>query len=139
MIDATKLAAARTAVGTSDTEKSAGSLGKLLAAAGAIGGGALLGHGLDTPSKPPESSGKLPSFSPAAFSPAAFSPTEETQFARHGLNPERLKFIQTLSNLRQGMNLDRKLFEQALAGKLPAGVLGGGGETNEEADVESYA
>jgi len=134
MIDATKLAAARTAVGTSDTEKSAGSLGKLLAAAGAIGGGALLGHGLDTPSKPPESSGKLPSFSPTAF-----SPTEETQFARHGLNPERLKFIQTLSNLRQGMNLDRKLFEQALAGKLPAGVLGGGGETNEEADVESYA
>jgi hypothetical protein len=134
MIDAAKLAAARAAVGTSDTEKSAGSLGKLLAAAGAIGGGALLGHELDTPSKPPASSGGLPSFSPAAF-----SPTEETQFARHGLNPERLKFIQTLSNLRQGMNLDRKLFEQALAGKLPAGVLGGGGETNEEADVESYA
>jgi len=92
---------------------------------------------------PPASSAPA-SYSPASYSPTAsssdaFSPGETRQFARHGLDPERLRFIQTLSNLRQGMNLDRKLFEQALAGKLPAGVLGGGGETNEEADVESYA
>lgn len=66
----------------------------------------------------------------------SFSPLERTQFARHGLDPDRLRFIRTLSALRQGMNLDRKLFEQALAGKLPADVLGG---SNDEEGLESYA
>jgi hypothetical protein len=66
-----------------------------------------------------------------------FDPTERMQFARHGLDPERLKFMQTLSNLRSGMNLEQKMFQQAMAGKLPANVLGGGEDEGE--NLEAYA
>ena len=66
----------------------------------------------------------------------SFSPQEQGQFARHGLDPDRLKFMQTLGRLRQGMNLENKLFQQALSGQLPANVMGGG---EQEEDLESYA
>lgn len=66
-----------------------------------------------------------------------YSPQERRQFARHGMDPENLRFIQSLSRMRQGMNLESKLLQQALSGKLPADVMGGGGD--EESDLESYA
>lgn len=67
----------------------------------------------------------------------SFTPVERMQFARHGINPESLQFAQALGRLRQGMNLEQKMFEQALAGKLPANVLGGGGTEGES--LEAYA
>jgi len=126
------------------------SVGKGLAAGGALAG---LGAGAYALGK----GKKMPALDPSLFMPpqhirpdlyapppaqeedeSGFSEKERRQFARHGLDPERLKFLRTLGAYRQGMNLDRKLFEQALAGKLPAGVLGGGGE-DEGDDLEAYA
>ena len=49
-----------------------------------------------------------------------FTLQEHQQFARHGLDPARLKFLSTLSRLRQGMNLERQLTGEALSGRLPA-------------------
>jgi len=66
-----------------------------------------------------------------------YSPQERRQFARHGMDPENLRFIQALSRMRQGMNLENKLMSQALSGKLPADVMGGG--KDDEEDLESYA
>jgi hypothetical protein len=139
MIDTDKLAAARAALGMPALEKEAGGLTSALKALGLgalVGGTGAVGYGLgqrSTPrAEPPPSAAPVPDAAPSAF-----TPQEQLQFERHGLDPGRLKFIRALSSLRQGMNLDRKLFEQALAGKLPAGVLGGGGD--EEEDVEAYA
>jgi len=67
-----------------------------------------------------------------------YSPQERRQFARFGMDPERLKFLQALGRMRQGMNLENKLMSQAFSGKLPADVMGGGGGNDEE-DLESYA
>lgn len=68
-----------------------------------------------------------------------FSAQEREQFARFGMDPDRLRFMQSLSGLRQGMNLEKKLFEQAMSGSLPASVLGGGGGKEPEEDLEAYA
>ena len=125
-------------------------VGKGLAAGGALAGlgaGAYaLGKGGDKPMFDPSIFVPPPHIRPDLYAPppareedkSGFSEQERRQFARHGLDPDRLKFLRTLGAYRQGMNLDRKLFEQALAGKLPAGVLGGGGE-DEGDDLEAYA
>jgi hypothetical protein len=123
-------------------------VGKGLAAGGALAGlgaGAYaLGKGKKMPALDPSLFMPPPHIRPDLYAPPPekeeegdFTDTERRQFARHGLDPERLKFMRTLGAYRQGMNLDRKLFEQALAGKLPANILGGGGE--DEEDLESYA
>jgi hypothetical protein len=134
MLDRDRLSAARAALGMSEGsagEKQAGAgstLKKVLpivAGLGAFGtgiaSGALSGDNVPTAQEPQ----------------SEYSPEELQQFRRHGLDPGRLRFIQSLNAMRQGMNLNRKLFEQALAGKLPADVLGGGGD--EESDLEPYA
>ena len=66
-----------------------------------------------------------------------YSPQERAQFARFGMDPDNLRFLQTLGSMRQGMNLENKLLSQAMSGKLPADVMGGG--KNDEEDLESYA
>lgn len=100
---------------------------------GLIGGGAAGLYHLEKAKNKP-----APAARPVqAAGGAAYSPQERRQFARHGMDPENLRFIQSLSRMRQGMNLESKLLQQALSGKLPADVMGGGGD--EESDLESYA
>ena len=63
---------------------------------------------------------------PAAAEPT-FDPSEKRQFARFGLDPERLQFMRTLSNLRRGMNLEQDLFNRAMSGAetpTSGGVMG---------------
>ena len=85
---------------------------------------------------------RMPEFAPYATPMPApggetFGPVERMQFARHGLDPDRLRFVQSLGRLRQGMNLEQKLFQQALSGNLPPAVLGG--EGGGEESLEAYA
>lgn len=144
-IDQEKLAAARAALGMTKDAGLASALKKIVPLAvrkGAkkLGTGALIGGGLGAAYGLGADSVAADEVSPmqqmTADQPSAFSPTERMQFERHGLDPDRLKFLSTLSSLRQGMNLDRKLFEQALAGQLPSNLLSG---TGEEDELESYA
>ena len=104
---------------------------------GLIGGaGAGLYHmGKDVGEE--EAEGRRALAPPETPAPDEFSPMERAQFARHGLDPERLRFASTLNRYMQGLNLDRKLFGQALSGQLPPSVLGGGDEGEE--DVEAFA
>ena len=109
--------------------------------AGLIGGGGAglyaLGKHNQSKATPPPVQEQAPEQEQGPVEAPAFSHGERNQFARYGLDPDRLKFLQSLSNLRQGMNLDRKMFQQALSGKLPPNVMGGGGD--EEENLESYA
>ena len=99
---------------------------------GLLGGAGAGLYQLGKADQPPAAPMPVPMMPPGG----AFSPIEQMQFARHGIDPERLRFAQTLGRLRQGMNLEQKMFERALAGKLPGGVLGGG---DEEESLEAYA
>jgi len=47
-----------------------------------------------------------------------WTPEQLLQFARMGLNPKRLQFMQSLAGLRKGMNLESELLDRALRGKL---------------------
>lgn len=140
-IDQEKLAAAREALGMKKDAGLGALLAKLkpaaktLATTGLVGGGLGAAYGLGKDMGAEEATPPMQQMT-ADDPPSAFSPTERVQFERHGLDPDRLKFISALSSLRQGMNLDRKLFEQALAGQLPSNILGG---TGEEDELESYA
>jgi hypothetical protein len=49
--------------------------------------------------------------------PATFSPEELVGFQRMGLDPRRLRFLQTLSGLMKGMNLEQELMDRALSGQ----------------------
>jgi len=71
-------------------------------------------------------------------SDSPFSSEERQQFARHGLDPDRLKFMQTLGRLRQGMNLEDQLMGKAMSGRLPPDVLGGS-DKEEPENLEAYA
>jgi len=62
-----------------------------------------------------------------------FDPAEERMFARYGIDPARMKFLQTLSGWRSGMDLERKMLADALGGKLPAQ------STGTQNDLASYA
>jgi len=140
MLDRDKLSAARLALGMTESDghaKQAGvgsALKKVLpivAGLGAFGTGVAsraLSEDDPQPAGEPQPEGEPQS---------GYSPEELRQFHRFGIDPSRLRFMQSLSQFRQGMNLDKKLFQQALSGKLPADVLGGGGD--EEADLEPYA
>ncbi len=66
---------------------------------------------------------------PAAAPAPTFSPSEHRQFARFGLDPRRLRFLNTLADFRRGMNLERDLFGRALTG---AAAPTSGGDTGEE-------
>lgn len=64
---------------------------------------------------------------PAEAPAPTFSPGEEQQFARFGLDPRRLRFLRTLSDLRRGMNLDQELTDRAMKGTITpssGGVMG---------------
>ena len=133
MIDAGKLNEAREALGMSVKEGQAiparaggallSGLKRLLLGAG-IGGG-LYGSYKAAPhikSILQQISGKTPA-------ETAFTPKERTQFARHGMDPEKLRFISQLASFRSGMNLQSALLRQALAGgpgaqAAPAETLG---------------
>lgn len=65
---------------------------------------------------------------PAETSEATFNPEEQRQFARFGLDPQRLRFLSTLANFRKGMNLEKGLMDRALQGSAPPGVEGGAEE-----------
>lgn len=69
----------------------------------------------------------------AEYESATFTPHEQRMFARHGLDPQRLSFMKTLSGFRKGMELESRLLDEALGGRLaplaPA----------EEEDVSQYA
>ena len=47
-----------------------------------------------------------------------FTQPEQRQFARFGLDPERLKFLNTLASFRKGMGLEQELTDRALGGKI---------------------
>ncbi len=65
----------------------------------------------------------------------AFSPSEEQQFARFGLDPRRLRFLNTLSAFRRGLNLEQELVGRALRG---AATPTSGGVMSEE-ELAPYA
>ena len=67
-----------------------------------------------------------------------WSPQEHRQFSRFGMDPTRLKFIQTLGNLRSGMNLERQLMRDAMAGGLAPNLFGGEQE-DDQGNLEAYA
>jgi hypothetical protein len=50
-----------------------------------------------------------------------FNPAEQRQFARFGMDPKRLKFMNTLAHFRKGLNMERDLFSSALKGKTTPG------------------
>jgi hypothetical protein len=56
-----------------------------------------------------------------------FSPEEHQQFQRFGLDPQRLRFVNTLANFRRGLNLEQDLISRALQGEATptsGGVMG---------------
>ena len=65
---------------------------------------------------------------PAETPEATFNPEEQRQFARFGLDPQRLQFLNTLANFRKGMNLEQGLVGRALQGSAAPGAAGGAEE-----------
>ena len=53
----------------------------------------------------------------AGYETGGFSPSEQQMFARHGLDPQRLRFIKVLGDLRRGMALESRLYSEALGGR----------------------
>ncbi len=56
-----------------------------------------------------------------------FDPGEQRQFARFGLDPKRLRFLNTLASFRRGLNLEQELVGRALKGAetpTSGGVMG---------------
>ena len=71
------------------------------------------------PETPPATSSEKPSTPSAQPTPEQpWTPEQLLQFARMGLNPKRLQFMQSLAGLRKGMNLESDLLDRALQGKL---------------------
>ena len=64
-----------------------------------------------------------------------FDPGEQRQFARFGLDPRRLQFLNTLASFRRGLNLEQDLVGRALKG---AGTPTSGGIMGEE-ELAPYA
>lgn len=99
---------------------------KLLGAGAALGAGGYGGYKAIRPLVE-NMSQPLPSEEPE------FDPSEQRMFARYGMDPERMKFLQTLANWRSGMDLERGMLADALKGKLPAPSAGASN------DLASYA
>jgi len=53
----------------------------------------------------------------ADYETGEFSPFEHRMFTRHGLDPQRLRFIKTLANFMSGMGLENRLYSEALGGR----------------------
>jgi hypothetical protein len=54
-----------------------------------------------------------------------FTPEELRQFARFGLDPKRLRFMNTLAQLRKGLMLEQELMDKSLQGKTTPTVSAG--------------
>jgi len=87
----------------------------LIGATGGVAGGYMLGRDAGGTAKNIEGAQTL------AKDESEFDPQEMQQFARHGIDPARLKFLSTLSQLRQGMNLNKQMTEDAMRGSLAGG------------------
>lgn len=53
----------------------------------------------------------------AEYEGTPFAPGEQRMFARHGLDPQRLRFLKTLGGFRKGMELESRLLDEALGGQ----------------------
>lgn len=116
---------------SSELSKTAGALSKVLMGLGGAGTLAAGGYGAmrggqdtykaiqesDNPAQDAAASGdKGPRGVEGEDGEDAYSPEEQRSFERVGLDPKRLKFTRTLSDLMQGMNLQDEMMGRAMSG-----------------------
>lgn len=64
----------------------------------------------------PDSKGPAAKLKDQATQEPIYSPRELRSFARYGLDPQRLRFMQTLSGLMQGLRIQDEMLQRAMRG-----------------------